>query len=287
MPDRGRTLAVVDDVDVAALRDIADPLTRARRAHLAIPVVEQIRNEAISEANLSGVTQAAIGSALGITAARVSQILKGGPGPERAFWGADGGRLTVALGGKTEAAKNASGTPGPVVAVEDFAAYEALQASVASLGIETRYEVIPPPGLVNLNRAGLVVICGPRLSPLVAQVLASDRALAFACDDGGCWAIEDRRSGTKWQSPSDSGEPADIAYLGRLPRPDGLGTFIYIAGIHAAGAGGVVHLLAGELDQAWQRVRDHRFSVLIRCTYDPRTREITGSELLTDFYEGN
>jgi hypothetical protein len=34
--------------------------------------------------------------------------------------------------------------------------------------------VIPPPGLVDLNRDNLVVICGPRLSPIIAQVLASD-----------------------------------------------------------------------------------------------------------------
>ena len=275
----------MDEADLEALRAIPGPLERARRANLAMPGVEQIRNDAIAEASHS-TPPATIADTLGISRARISQILKGGPGPERAFWGADGGRLTVALGGKTEAAKKASGQPGPVVAVEDFAAYEALQASAAALGIQTRHEVIAPPGLVDLNRGGLVVICGPRLSPLVAQVLASDRALAFGCDDTG-WFLQDRRAGRAWRSPSDSGEAADIAYVGRLPRPDGLGTFLYVAGIHAAGAGGVVNFLAGNLETAWQKVRDRRFSALVRCTFDPDTRDITGSELLTDFYEGS
>ena len=37
----------------------------------------------------------------------------------------------------------------------------------------------------NLNRDNLVVICGPRLSPIIAQVLASDPNLGFAHDDQG------------------------------------------------------------------------------------------------------
>ena len=36
----------------------------------------------------------------------------------------------------------------------------------------------------------------------------------------------------------DNGEMCDFGYLGRLPRPDGRGTFLYIGGIHAAGTSG-------------------------------------------------
>lgn len=272
--------------DLAALRVIADPTERARRAHLAIVGAEQIRNEAIAAAYGRGITQAAIGSALGISGARVGQILQGGPGPERAFWGPEGGCVTVAVGGKTEAAKKASGEPGPVVAVEDLAAYETLRASLAEMGIQARYEVIPPPGFVDLNRPGLIVICGPRLSPLVGQILASDRTLGFGHDEAG-WYLEDRKAGKIWRSPMDSGEASDIAYLGRLPRPDGRGTFVYIAGIHAAGAQGAIHYAAAELVQLWQRVRDRRFSALIRSTFDPETREVADSELLSGPHEGS
>lgn len=274
----------MDDVDLDALRAIPDPLDRARRAHRAIPEVEQIRNDAIAQASRKGVTQAAIGEALGVTRARISQILRGGPGPERAFWGASEGGLMVAVGGKVEAPKKASGQPGPVVAVEDFAAFEMLRGSVQELGISAKREVIGATGFVDLNRAGLVVICGPRLSPMVGQLLASDRTLAFACDDMACWYLKDRKTGCTWRSPMDEGKPSDVAYLGRLPRPDGMGTFLYMAGVHAAGAAGAVHYLANELDEVWQQVRDRRFSALIRCQFDPETRDVISSERITDFY---
>ena len=159
-----------------------------------------------------------------------------------------------------------------------------LRASAAEMGIETCHEVIPPPGFVDLNRPGLVVICGPRLSPLIGQILASDRVPGFARDDDG-WFLEDRKTGKTWRSPMDSGEPSDIAYLGRLPRPDGRGTFVCIAGIHAAGAPGAVHYLARALAQVWQQVRDRRFSALVRCTFDPETREVIASDLLAGPYE--
>ena len=170
-------------------------------------------------------------------------------------------------------------------AVEDVAAYEALRESVAAYGITTCYETIAPPGFVDLNRAGMVVICGPRLSPMVAQVLASDRNLGFGHDAAG-WFLRDQRGGNWYRSPIDQGEDADVAYVGRLPRPDGRGTFLYIAGIHAVGAAGVVHYVAGNLAEMWQQVRTRRFSALVRCEFEPDTRAVTGSDLVAGPYEG-
>ena len=72
-----------------------------------------------------------------------------------------------------------------VVSQEGFQAYERLCELARTLGLDAHYEVIPPPGLVDLNRDNLVVICGPRLSPIIAQVLASDPNLGFAHDDHG------------------------------------------------------------------------------------------------------
>lgn len=275
-------------MDLSALRGVADPIDRARRARQASREVEQIRTDAIGEAARNGMSQAAIGDALGVTRARISQILKGGPGPERAFWGADEGAITVSAGRKLEAGKPAA-KAGPAVAVEDIAAFEMLREHVAALDLSVTLEYIEPPGIVNLNRAGLVVICGPRLSPIVGQVLASDRALGFACDGTG-WSLKDHQTGRTYRSPMDDGENVDIAYLGRLPRPDGRGTFVYMAGIHAPGEAGAVHYLTTELDQVWQQVRDHRFSTLIRSVHDPENHNrIISSERITDFYrpEGN
>jgi hypothetical protein len=63
---------------------------------------------------------------------------------------------------------------------------------------------------------------------------------------------------------------ADYAYLGRLPRIDGRGTFVYLAGIHAPGNGGAMHYLEGYLEELYGEVRTGRFSTIIACRFDPR-----------------
>jgi len=274
----------VDSDDLALFRQIEDPLDRARRAHAAMSELPAIRYGAITEASAAH-TLTAIGEALGISRQAISKILHGGPGPERAFWAAGKGPVTVAVGGKTEAPKTA-GAPGPVIAVEDASARDMLRAHLGELGIEMRAEVIPPSGVINLNRPGLVVICGPRLSPLIAQMLAADRSLGFDHDSRDAWYLKDHETGSIWRSPIDSDQPSDIAYAGRLMRPDRRGTFLYIAGIHAAGAAGAVHYLTRNLAETWQQVKERRFSTLIRCDFDPETRSIVSSERITDFREG-
>ncbi|MGH3873405.1 MAG: hypothetical protein ACRDSR_18165 [Pseudonocardiaceae bacterium] len=188
--------------------------------------------------------------------------------------------MTVAFGGKVEVGK---ATPGPVVAQEDLNAYEQLRDLAHSVKLDTTYEVIPPPGVVRLNRDNLVVICGPRLSPLIGQVLEADPNLGFSTDEDG-WHLIDRRAGRTYRSPMDTGSPGDVGYLGRLPRPDGRGTFVYLAGIHAIGAGGIVHHLHQEMAELYREVRTRRFSTLIACRFDPHSREILSSQRLTPLY---
>lgn len=243
--------------------------------------LSRIRREAVEEMIASGMSHAQIAEALGVSRGRVSQLTKAGPPPERAFWGT--GALTVALGGKLEAAKNASGQPGPVVAQEDFQAYAELSASVKAMGLDADYEVIQPPGLVRLNRDNLVVICGPRLSPLIEQVIEADPVISFDQDSQG-WYLKDRKAGTTYRSPMDDGKPSDIGYLARFPRPDARGTFIYIAGIHALGSSGVVRYLDQHLTEVYRDVRTKRFSALFGCEFDPETRKVLSSSLLTDLY---
>ncbi|MBB4929028.1 sigma-70 family RNA polymerase sigma factor [Kitasatospora kifunensis] len=228
-----------------------------------------------------------LGAALSLSKGRVSQIKSGKSGPpvHRAFLGA--GALIVALGGKVENRPKQDPLVAPVVAAEDFRTYERLRDLAGQLQLDADYEVIPPPGNVNLNRDDLVVICGPRLSPLIEQILESDRNLRFDKDEGG-WHLEDRSdpdATVEHRSPMDaSGESADVAYFARLPRPDGRGTFLYVAGIHAIGSAGVIHWLESGMAEAYQTLKTRRFSVLIRSTFDPETREITSSERITPFY---
>lgn len=276
------------DPDIKALADEPDPTGRARQAsqlldryQATLNELSRIRREAVEEMIGAGMSHSQIADALGVSRGRVSQLTKAGPVSERAFWGTD--TLTVALGGKFEALKDASGEPGPVVAQEDFQAFISLTESVKAMGLATSQEIIPPTGIVHLNRDNLVVICGPRLSPLIAQILESDPVLAFERDSDG-WYLIDRQSGKTYRSPMDTGGVSDIGYVARLPRPDARGNFIYIAGIHAMGSGGVIHYLDANLPEVYRDVRTRRFSALVKCEFDASTRKVVASELVTPLY---
>ncbi len=272
---------------VDALEALVDPVDRARRIgevieaeQAVIARLSRLRREAVEELVSKGHSQTEIAELIGMTRARVGQLLAGGQQPERAFLGS--GTLTVALGGKLEADK---AEPGSVLSAEAFGAYERLAALARSLGLGTDYEVIAPPGMVTLNRTNLVVMCGPRLSPLVAQVLESDSALSFLRDDAG-WYLRDTVAKKDYRSPLNGGGMSDIGYLARLPRPDGRGTFLYMAGIHAPGSGGAVHFLSENIAELYKEVKTKRFSVLIECDFDANNL-ITTSRQLTPIYKSD
>lgn len=276
------------DAAIRIIQEIADPLDRVKVASEALTQIKsaeaetsRIRRDALEELISSGKKQADIAKALDISDARLSQIKKAGPPPERAFFGATTRPVIAAVAEKLEADKP---KPGPVVSIDDMQAYNRLRNLVEDLGLTSTYEVIKPPGNVRLNRDGLVIICGPRHSPLISQVLESDDKLAFEREDG-VWHLVDREADVTYRSAEDSGEPGDIAYLGRLPRPDRKGHFLYIAGIHAAGAAGAVHYLESELSGLYREVRNRRFSTLISCRYDPETHQIVSSKRITPIYK--
>ncbi|MFI6889918.1 hypothetical protein [Streptosporangium canum] len=276
--------------EIERIREISDPLERSKAASVAQATVKavelefsRIRREALEELINSGVKQVDIARELNITTARMSQLVKSGPAPERAFFGATTTPVNVAVAEKRE---NKPVNPGPVVSSFDIRAYDKLRCLVEDLGLKSTFEEVKPPGDVRLNRDGLVLICGPRHSPLITQVLESDDKLAFGKDDAG-WHLVDHETGTTYRSPEDNevrGD-GDVAYFGRLPRPDGKGYFLYIAGIHAAGAAGVIHYLSSELATLYREVRMRRFSMLISCQYDPETKEIVSSERITPIYK--
>ena len=267
------------------LAEIQDPGERARKAsdlidehQAAVNELSRLRREALDEMVSQGMTHAQIAQVVGMTRARVGQLLSSGPRPERAMLGT--GPLTVAVGGKFEAGKK---DPYAVVSTEMLAAYEKLSNLARGLGLKTEYEVVPPPGMVDLNRTNLVVVGSPRILPFVGQVLASDPKLGFGKDDGGLYLVNHQTS-EEFRSPSDKGEPVDYGYIGRLPRPDGRGTFLYLAGIHAMGTLGVAQYLEDHLDELYREVKNRRFSLLVACTYDPATRAIKKADALTPIY---
>ncbi|SED30471.1 Sigma-70, region 4 [Streptomyces sp. 2231.1] len=274
--------------DMERVSRIGDPVDRAKAAIDLMATYQgwvlelsRVRREAIEEAQASGMTQAEIATRLGVSRGRVGQLASAGPPPERAFFGTE--LVTVSLGGKYESGKSPEENPSEVVTREDLGNFEHLRKLLGSMKLDAQYEVIPPTGIVNLNRDNHVVICGPRLSPIVAQVLEGDDNIRFAKDQA--WHLVDQQAGKKYRSPQDEdGSAGDFGYLGRLPRLDGRGTFLYIAGIHAIGANGVVHYLEHNLADLYREVRTKRFSTVISCRYDPDTLEVTESRRVTPLY---
>jgi hypothetical protein len=88
-----------------------------------------------------------------------------------------------------------------------------------------------------------------------------------------------------YHSPRDAGEAADFGYIGRLPRPDGKGTFLYLARTHAQGTLGAAHYVANNLVELHKEIKNRRFSTVIKWAYDPKDqRKILSSERVSPLY---
>jgi hypothetical protein len=273
-------------LDPAVAADIKDPKERAKAVSQLIDDLQstvtelsRVRRETLDELLAEGMTQNQIAELLGMSRSRVSQLLSSGVRPERAFLGT--GRLTVAIGGKQEANRH---DPGDVVSVESFAAFELLAEAARAVGLEAGYEVVPPPGHVHLNRPNLIVMTNPRLLPFLAQVMEADPHLRYLVDDKG-WYIRDESEHTDYRSPRDNGELADYGYVGRLPRPDGKGTFLYLAGTHAQGTLGAAHYVATNLGELYKDLKSRRFSTVVLCRYDSKDpRKVVSTERVAPLY---
>lgn len=273
-------------MDTGTVIAITDPRERALAVNklideyqTAVAELSDVRRETFRELLAQGMSQIAIADMLGMSKSRVSQLLSAGTRPERTFLGT--GTLTVAIGGKLEAGRP---DPGGVVSAEAFSAYETLADLARSVGLDSKYEVIPPPGLVDLNRPNLIVMTNPRLLPFLSQVMGADPNLGYSVDDSG-WFLIDKATGTEYRSPMDRGENSDYAYIGRLPRPDGKGTFLYLAGTHAPGTLAAAHYIADNIAELHRDLKNRRFSALIAGDYDPKDRKnILATRLITAVY---
>jgi hypothetical protein len=270
--------------DVRLVRAQEDPMVRARDAtrllgdyQAAVTELSRIRREALEDLRRKGYSQTEVASLVGLSRGRIGQLAASGPALERGFFGDDD--LTVIVAQKQEA-----GSKRPVVAAETAAAASNLQAVAAKLGLGARIEHVPPMGLVDLNRDNLMVFGGPRVHPIVGQLMQSDPYLQFREDDNGEWYLHDAETAKDYRSPHDPAGIRDFGYLGRLSRPDGKGTFLVAAGIHPTGLLGTVAVLENELAEIYGAVRDARFSLLVECTYDPDTLTVVEANRITPIY---
>lgn len=273
--------------DPAEVADVSDPIERAKAAHSlidqyqeAIAELSRVRRLSIETLLESGMTQTQVAEMLGMSRSRMSQLLSAGVRPERAFLGA--GKLTVAIGAKLEANRR---DPGGMLSVEAFAAYELLAGAARAVGLDAAYEVVPPPGLVHLNRPSLIVLTNPRLLPFLSQVMEADPHLRYVLDEDGNWYLVDVTTGIEYRSKRETGDASDYGYVGRLPRPDGKGTFLYLAGTHAQGTLGAAHFVTTNLSDLYKEVKTRRFSAIIECKFDPKEqRKVISTERVTPLY---
>ncbi len=276
---------VINEVErVAAMRDRFE-LLRAATARMSaaqeeVTELALLRRRVIQELHDMGMSYAEIAQQVGLTRGRIHQIRHAGPAPEGSFLGL--GKVTIAMPIMQEATRGG----GPVVAAEDVAAAQRLGELARSLGLVPSFESIPPDGAVDLNRPNLVVVCGPHHSPAVAEVLAQDPNVGFERAGDGPWTLVERRTGTVHRSGQDEtpARPRDVAYLGRLPRPDGHGSMLVLSGIHPPGSLGAVELLCTRIGQLYADVKTQPFSTLVGTEYDAGTHEPRHVELLTPLY---
>jgi hypothetical protein len=276
LPAEIERLAALED-PYALLQEVTKRMAEAQRE---VTELARLRRRVINQLQAQGRSYAQIAEAAGLSRGRIHQLRHRGPAPEGTFLGVGG--IIIATPLKQEA-RNAR----PVVAVEDFTAAQRLADLARTMQLDVEFDQVPLDGGIDLNRPNLIVICGPRLSDVVAGVLAQDPLIQFERAADGPWTLHDRTTDKRYRSGSDSSPPRswDVAYLGRLPRPDGRGLVMIFTGIHPPGTLGVVHLIATEITSLYEQVGAGRFSTMVGVDYEPDTREPVNVELLTPLYK--
>jgi hypothetical protein len=270
------------DSEIRALRDLPDPAERIRkvsellaRRQEEITELSRIRRETLGDLQRQGRSQTEIAELAGVSRGRIAQLAKAGPAPERAFLG--DGKLTIVVGRK-ETAKGE-----PAVAEETMIAVSRLTELAASHRLDVDVLRVSPPGLVELNQDNLVILAGPRLFPMVGQILQGDPNIRFAQEEDGAWVLRDLKTGETYGAPREPGPGRDFGYLGRLPRPDGQGTFLVAGGLHATGTQGVVAYLETALADLYAEVKTRRFSMIVECSYND-SLEVTSAKQASPIY---
>lgn len=253
------------------MRRDPDPIRRGRRATDLLAVYQQrstelarLRREALEEAHQElGLPYSQIATALGITKGRVTQIRSTAPAAARALFGV--GPVTVVMPYRFQTTDRER----PLVAAEDVAAGDLAKRLLESFGFTTRTAQLGPDH-VEIPDGDLFVICGPKSSPAVVQLLDSDPRLTIAQDDAG-WYIENRETHDRHRSPLDESDttPADLAYVAR--RTDGERTVTHVAGLHAIGSLGAVEYLTAHADDLYSATAGHDFSLLVESHHDGLT----------------
>ncbi|MBL1065281.1 sigma factor-like helix-turn-helix DNA-binding protein [Streptomyces sp. 7-21] len=275
MSDELRRMRTTDD----PYRLLHELTTRLAAAQREVTELARLRRRVVQDLHAQGMSYAQIAEKAGLSRGRIHQIRHTGPAPEGAFLGT--GAVTVVTPLRWDDKKKR-----PVVAVTDMNSGKRLEELAKSYGLDVSSGHVLVSGEIDLNRDGLIVVCGPGMSQAMRDLYAQDPVIRWEHPEDGGWMLVDQRTGTAYHAGADTEPPRphDVGYLGRLPRPDGNGSVLAIAGIHTAGSLGVVHLLTSDLGKLWEEAGEQHFSTLVGVAYDPRTEEPRSVELLCPLY---
>jgi DNA-binding CsgD family transcriptional regulator len=275
MSDELRRMRTTDD----PYRLLHELTTRLAAAQREVTELARLRRRVVQDLHAQGMSYAQIAEKAGLSRGRIHQIRHTGPAPEGAFLGT--GAVTVVTPLRWDDKKKR-----PVVAVTDMNSGKRLEELAKSYGLDVSSGHVLVSGEIDLNRDGLIVVCGPGMSQAMRDLYAQDPVIRWEHPEDGGWMLVDQRTGTAYHAGADTEPPRphDVGYLGRLPRPDGNGSVLAIAGIHTAGSLGVVHLLTSDLGKLWEEAGERHFSTLVGVAYDPGTEEPRSVELLCPLY---
>lgn len=288
----------MEESETERIRQIQDPAERARivgreqnRLSNLIDELAGIRREAIDEMLRTGLSQSDIARELGVTRSRLNKLVSTGPGPERALLVPKpraGALLTVAVVEKHESERAR-----PSVLVTTQAAATKLERLARDMGLDTEVtHVSEATGYIDLNHDSLAVLVGPRTSLLVAQAVTADPVIKWRKidDANNNWMLIDTRQDLEFRSDFDEKNPATdaprtcYAHIGRIRRPDGEGTFLYLGGAHGAGTAGAVDYFVNNIGDLWQQVHRNLWSAIVKTTASAKGGVIINVELASPVY---
>jgi hypothetical protein len=169
MSDELRRITAIAD-PYLLLREVT---TRLAEAQQEVTELARLRRRVVQDLHAQGLSYAQIAAKAGLSRGRIHQIRHTGPAPEGAFLGAGAVVVVTPLRRDDERGRT-------VVAVDDVSSGKRLEDLARSYGLDVASEHVPVSGDIDLNRGGLVVVCGPRMSQDMWDTYAQDPALG-AC----------------------------------------------------------------------------------------------------------
>lgn len=262
-------------------------LERVRSATHQKDAAELEWKAAIIAAAGGGWSQEAIGDAAKISRQRAQQIIKATPPTGQLLLAPDAGKpAVICVIEKIEADRGR-----PSITKTTIEATYRLIDLAGEYGLDIRRETVPVGGVVlDLNRPNLIVLLGPRSSPLLAQAISADPVIKWRPDQHGDWYIINTSTGTEYHSEFDRSTDPGLpwprtcyAHIGRIRRPDDGGSWMCLAGAHAPGIAGATDYLCREIESLWDKAKISLWSAIVQVTAD-KDGTVKKTSLITPVY---